>query len=58
LIGGDIITAIDDKPIYDESDLEGILRKKKVGDTVNLSIYRNGRLMEIPVTLMERPYQD
>jgi serine protease Do len=57
-IGGDIVTAIDNDPIYDESDIEGILRKKKVGDSVNLSIYRDARLMEIPVTLMERPYQD
>jgi serine protease Do len=54
-IGGDIVTAIDNDPMYDESDIEGILRKKKVGDTVNLSIYRNGRLLNVPVTLMERP---
>ncbi len=57
-VGGDIITAIDDRPIYDESDLEGILRKKKVGDTINLSIYRNKRLLNVRVPLMERPYQD
>jgi serine protease Do len=57
-IGGDIITAIDDVPISAETDIDRLLNKKKVGDTVNLQIYRNGRLLEIPVTLMERPYQD
>jgi len=54
-IGGDIITAIDDDPISAETDIDRVLNKKKVGDTVNLKIYRNGRLMEISVTLMERP---
>jgi serine protease Do len=57
-IGGDIITAIDDVPISAETDIDRVLNKKKVGDTVNLKIYRNGRLLEVPVTLMERPYQD
>jgi serine protease Do len=54
-IGGDIITAIDDVPISAETDIDRVLNKKKVGDTVNLKIYRNGRLLEVPVTLMERP---
>jgi putative serine protease PepD len=54
-VGGDIITAIDDYPISEVDDIDRILKKKKVGETLNLRIHRNDRLMEIPVTLMERP---
>jgi len=57
-VGGDIITAIDNDPISDDKDLDRALGKKKVGDTVRVKVYRNGDLLEIPVTLMERPYQD
>jgi S1-C subfamily serine protease len=57
-VGGDIITAIDNDPISSNKDLDRILNNKKVGDTVNVQIFRNGSLLEIPVTLMERPYQD
>ena len=54
-IGGDIITAIDTNPISNETDIDRVLNKKKVGDTVNMKIFRNGSLLEIPVTLMEKP---
>jgi putative serine protease PepD len=54
-IGGDIITAIDNDPISNETDIDRVLNKKKVGNTVNVKIFRNGRILEIPVTLMEKP---
>jgi len=54
-IGGDIITAIDNDPISNETDIDRVLNKKKVGDIVNVKIFRNGRILEIPVTLMEKP---
>jgi serine protease Do len=57
-VGGDIITAIDNDQISNDTDLNRALSKKKVGDTVKIKLYRNGNLLEIPVTLMERPYQD
>jgi S1-C subfamily serine protease len=57
-VGGDIITAIDNDPISNDTDFNRALSKKKVGDTVKIKLYRNGNLLEIPVTLMERPYQD
>jgi len=57
-VGGDIITVIDNDPISNDKDLDRVLGKKKVGDTVRVKVYRNGDLLEIPVTLMERPYQD
>lgn len=57
-VGGDIITAIDNDPISNDMDLDQALGKKKVGDTVKVKVYRDSNLLEIPVTLMERPYQD
>jgi S1-C subfamily serine protease len=57
-VGGDIITAIDNDSISNDMDLDQALGKKKVGDTVKVKVYRDSNLLEIPVTLMERPYQD
>jgi serine protease Do len=57
-IGGDIITAIDNEPTSNDKDIDRVLNKKKVGNTIKVKIYRDNRLQEIPVTLMERPYQD
>jgi len=54
-IGGDIITAIDNNAISKSSDMDRILRRKKVGDKVSVKIFRDGRSMEIPVTLTEKP---
>ena len=54
-IGGDIITAIDNDPISNETDIDRVLNNKKVGDIVNVKIFRNGSILEIPVTLMEKP---
>jgi len=54
-IGGDIITAIDNTSMSDANDIDRLLLKKKVGDKVNVKIFRDGRLMDIPVTLTEKP---
>jgi len=54
-IGGDIILSIDNNSISESNDIDRVLRKKKVGDKVNVKIFRDGRLMEIPVTLTEKP---
>jgi len=54
-IGGDIITAIDGVTISESDDIDRVLRKKKVGDRVIVNIFRDGRLMDIPVKLTEKP---
>ncbi len=54
--GGDIITAIDGYEVRDFYDLIAYLvRETQVGQEVVLSIIRDGRAMEVPVTLGERP---
>ena len=54
--GGDLITAFDGQPVdtYDEM-LSYLLTTKSPGDTVVLTILRDGQPMDIPVTLGERP---
>ena len=54
--GGDIITALDGKPVDTFDDLLSyLITNKSPGDTVVLTILREGQTMEIPVTLGERP---
>ena len=54
--GGDVITALDGKPVdtFDEL-LSYLITNKSPGDTVVLTILRDGQPMDITVTLGERP---
>jgi S1-C subfamily serine protease len=55
-VGGDIITAIDGNEIEDMEDLIAYLeRETKVGQTVKLSIIRDGQKKIVEVELGERP---
>jgi putative serine protease PepD len=49
--GGDIITAVDGKEVLSIEDISGYLDTKSVGDTVTISVLRNGKPMQINVTL-------
>ena len=51
IVLGDIITAIDKKPVKTFRDLTGILVTKKVGDTVTVEFLRDDQRSETPVTL-------
>jgi S1-C subfamily serine protease len=51
-VGGDIITAIDDKPVNSQQDLMLYLEMHTtVGDVVELSVIRQGQTYIVPVTL-------
>jgi len=57
-IGGDIITAVDGKPIKQIEDILNYLQdKKSVGDMIMLKIIRDGKMMDVSLTLEERPSQ-
>ncbi len=57
-LGGDVITAINGQPVNNMEDLISYLFfNSKVGDTVTLTINRNGQSMQVPVTLAARPAQ-
>jgi S1-C subfamily serine protease len=48
---GDIITAVEGRPVKKANDLFGELQKHKVGDTVPLTVQRQGQEVEVKVTL-------
>ena len=54
-IGGDLIMAIDGQPVQREDALVQAISKKHVGDTIVLTVYRNGRTTKVPVKLMRAP---
>jgi S1-C subfamily serine protease len=54
--GGDIITAIDGKPIIKMEDLISYLELNKVvNDNATLSVYRDGEIIDKQITLKSRP---
>jgi 2-alkenal reductase len=55
LIGGDIITALDGQSVPDVEALRSALQQASVGETVTLTILRDGEEQELEVTLAERP---
>ena len=56
LAGGDVITAIDGQPIATFNQLLAFLTtNKSPGDTVVLTIFREGQAMDVTVTLGARP---
>ena len=52
---GDIITSLDGEKVGNADDLFRILDKHKVGDTVQVGIFRNGRRTTVPVQLTQGP---
>jgi S1-C subfamily serine protease len=52
-MGGDLIMSIDGKPIDRDDAISRTLARKRAGDTVELTIYRGGRTMNVKVKLGE-----
>jgi S1-C subfamily serine protease len=53
---GDVITAIDGRPALRSDDLITYIdQHKSVGDEVTFTVYRDGRTMDLKVTLAPRP---
>jgi serine protease Do len=55
MTGGDVITAIDGQTVGSMNDLLSALQQSKVGQKVTLTIDRNGKSMDLTVTLAARP---
>jgi S1-C subfamily serine protease len=53
LVGGDLITAIDGKPIDRYDAISRALARKRAGDTVEMTVFRNGRTMNVQIKLGE-----
>jgi len=54
-IGGDLIIAIEGKPVTRDDDLQRTLNHKHAGDTLELTVYRNGHSQKISVKLGSAP---
>ncbi|MEX0620966.1 MAG: trypsin-like peptidase domain-containing protein [Solirubrobacterales bacterium] len=55
LAGGDVITAIDGKANPSMEDVAALVNESDPGDTVEMTIERNGKVRTVEVTLGERP---
>jgi S1-C subfamily serine protease len=54
--GGDVITAIDGVPVNNfDQLLSYLVTNKAPGETVTLTVLRDGQTLDVPVTLGERP---
>jgi S1-C subfamily serine protease len=54
-IGGDFITAVDGKPVTGNETLQRAMAAKRGGDTLELTIVRNGKSTTVKVHLGEAP---
>jgi len=55
-IGGDVIVSVDGRPLAEFDDLVHFLvTEASVGQTIRLGVLRDGRQIEVPVTLAARP---
>src|SRR5215471_4388918 len=50
-IGGDVIVGIDGQKVANQYDVNLILNHHRPGDTVNVSVYRGGKKMDVSVKL-------
>jgi len=51
----DVITQIDGTPIETDSQLQHEILKKKIGQNVQLTVWRKGQTMKVPIKLGELP---
>ena len=54
-VNADVITAVNGAAVTSMDELASEIQRAKVGDTVNVTVLRNGESQELPVTLAARP---
>jgi putative serine protease PepD len=55
ILGGDLIVEVDGKPVDSKDRLERIISNKKPGEVINVKIYRQNRMIQLQITLIDRP---
>ena len=55
MVGGDIVTKVDQHDVKTNDELIHYIREKKPGDTILLKVFRNGDYVDVKLTLGERP---
>jgi len=56
-VGGDFIVGVEGQPVEGNDTLQRVMNRKRGGDNLNLSIYRNGRTEQLQVHLGEAPQE-
>jgi S1-C subfamily serine protease len=56
-VGGDLITAVDGSPVRREDAISRALAHKRAGDMLDLTVFRNGKTVNLKVKLGEAPEQ-
>jgi S1-C subfamily serine protease len=51
IVPGDVIQKVDGKPVENSNDLYALLSNHKPGDTVKLTVWREGKTVDVSVTL-------
>lgn len=54
---GDIITKVDGQSVDSESKISQTISSKKIGDTLNLTVWNDGKERQVTATLQESPSQ-
>ncbi len=57
MLGGDLIIAIDGQKVEDEDDLSQMMNNHRAGDTIQITIYRGKKKMQVSVQLGEARQQ-
>ena len=57
IMQGDIITKFDGLTVDNNHELATLISTKKVGDRVQISVWRNGKILDIQATLVTAPNQ-
>jgi S1-C subfamily serine protease len=53
LLGGDLIVAIDGKPVNDPQEISAIMDKHQAGDTISVTFYRGRKQITLKLILGE-----
>lgn len=57
ILAGDIMTKIDGQTISDENKVAEVIRSKKVGDSISLEVWSDGKTKTVNATLAKSPGQ-
>jgi PDZ domain-containing protein len=55
LKAGDVVTAIDGKPVTDDTVFTSLIRSHPAGTTLNMTILRGGKTEQVQITTIETP---
>lgn len=58
LLIGDVLVALEGKPLSDLVDLQAILSAERVGKPLQVSVVRGGTLRDVTITVGERPQRE